>query len=212
MKKQLVVIFLIICLVFSSVGCSPTKSTDTSAKTEPIETVTQQSPAPTPTGDIDVDKGIFNVTLTIPAEIVGSDITQQKCDDVASEEGYKSATLNADGSVTYVMSKAQHKSIMDEVREDIKQELSDMVTSGDYPNFISIKPSDDFMKFTVIIKSEELNLVDSLSVLQLYVYGGMYNAFNGTPAENITVSFVNETSGKVIHEANSKNMNKEPKP
>ena len=208
MKKQLVVA-LIICLVFGSVGCSSTKPIDQPVKIEPIDTLTQQSPTPVPTGEqggIDVDKGIFNVTLTIPADFIGEDITQQKCDDVASEKGYKSVILNTDGSVRYVMSNAQHNSMMDELSESISKGLSDMVASGDYPNFVSIKPSDDFTKFTVTITSEELNLVDSISVLQLYIYGGMYNAFNGTPADNITVSFVNETSGKIIHEANSRDM------
>lgn len=40
----------------------------------------------------------------------------------------------------------------------------------------------------------------------LYTYGGMYNIFNGTEADNIHIDFVNESSGEVIDTADSKNM------
>jgi hypothetical protein len=134
-------------------------------------------------------------------------MTQQKCDELAEEKGFKSVTLNADGSVTYVMSKAQHNNMMDELRESIKQGLSGIIASGDYPNYVSIEPNDDYTKFVIVTKSDEVDFMESIGVLAFYMYGGMYNAFNGTPTENITVSFVNEASGQVIHEANSRDAN-----
>lgn len=58
-------------------------------------------------GDIDVDSGLFNVTLTVPADFIG-EVTQEQLDESAKGNGYKSATLNDDGSVTYIMTKVQH--------------------------------------------------------------------------------------------------------
>ncbi|MER2027079.1 MAG: hypothetical protein ABS874_07575 [Lachnospiraceae bacterium] len=47
---------------------------------------------------------------------------------------------------------------------------------------------------------------ESFSVLSFYIYGGMYNSFNGTPADNIHVDFINEASGEVIDSFDSENM------
>ena len=88
-------------------------------------------------GDVDVDKGLFNVTLTIPKDFVG-ETTQEKLDESVKEKGYKSATLNSDGSVTYVMTKAQHEEMLVGIRESIDKSLSEMVGSSDYPNITNV--------------------------------------------------------------------------
>ena len=159
-------------------------------------------------GDLEVDKGIFDVTLTIPKDFVG-DTTQAKLDDSANEKGYKSATLNPDGSVTYVITKAQHKEMMEGIKESVDAMLSDMATSGDYPNISKVLANDDYTNFTVTVKGEELSMMDSMSVLGIYMAGGMYAAFNGTTVDNIHVDFVNEATGEIISSANSEDMGKD---
>ena len=159
-------------------------------------------------GDVEVDKGVFDVTLYIPKDFAG-DTTQQELDESVKEKGYKSATLNSDGSVTYVMTKAQHKEMMDGITDSINQSLSEMVGSEDYPNFTDIKANDDFTSFTITTKSTELGLDESFSVINFYMYGGMYAIFNGTHADNLHVDFVNEATGEVIDSANSEDMGKD---
>ena len=159
-------------------------------------------------GDLDVDKGIFDVTLTIPKDFVG-DTTQEKLDQSAGEKGYKSATLNADGSITYVITRAQHKEMMDGIRESINNTLYEMSTSGDYPNICKVEANDDYTAFTVTVKGDEVSMMDSMSVLGLYMAGGMYAAFNGTTVDNIHVDFVSGSTGAVISSANSKDMGKD---
>ena len=99
-------------------------------------------------GDVDVDKGLFNVTLTIPKDFVG-DTTQEKLDESVKENGYKSATLNSDGSVTYVMTKAQHEEMLAGIRESLDQSLSEMIGSSDYPNITNVEHNDDYTSFTI---------------------------------------------------------------
>ena len=156
-------------------------------------------------GDVDVDKGIFDVTLTIPKDFVG-DTTQEKLDESVKEKGYKSATLNSDGSVTYVMTKAQHKEMMDGITESINNSLAEMAGSEDYPNITSVTANSDFTSFTITTKNAEPDMMESMSVLALYMYGGMYAIFNGETADNIHVDFVNADSGEVISSANSEDM------
>jgi hypothetical protein len=154
-------------------------------------------------GDVEVDSGIFNVTITIPADLVSEDTTQEALDETAKEQGYKSATLNEDGTVTYVMTKAQHKKSMDEMRQSINESLSDLVESGDYPDIVSITANDDFTEFSVVVSTEEVGISESIMSLALYMYGGIYNIYNGTTADNIHVEYINKTTGNVIDELNS---------
>lgn len=156
-------------------------------------------------GDVDVDKGLFNVTLTIPKDFVG-DTTQEKLDESAKEKGYKSATLNSDGSVTYVMTKAQHEEMLAGIRESIDQSLAEMVGSTDYPNITNVEANDNYTSFTITTKNAEPDLSESFSVMGLYMYGGMYGIFAGEEVDNIHVDFVNADSGEIISSANSEDM------
>ena len=156
-------------------------------------------------GDVEVDEGLFEVELLIPADFVGEK-TQEELDAIAAESGYKSITLNEDGSATYVMTKKQHKEMMDEMSVSLNESLTELIGSENYPNFTDIKANDDFTEFTITTKSVELDLNESFSVLAFYMYGGMYNAFNGTTVDNIHVEFINADSGEVISSADSANM------
>lgn len=54
--------------------------------------------------------------------------------------------------------------------------------------------------------SPGLNFAESFSVLAFYMYGGMYNVFNGSTADNIAVDFINEATGQIINSAISRDM------
>ena len=205
-------------LIMSACG-SETAPTET-PNTEPVQEVVDEIPEDEPEttepeestegdlseldalGDIEVDEGLFDVELTIPADYVG-ETTQEELDAIAAEDGYHSITLNEDGSATYVMTKKQHKAMMEEMTISINDSLAEMVGSENYPNFTDIKANDDFTEFTITTKSTELDMMESFSVLAFYMYGGMYNIFNGTPVDNVSVTFINADSGVVISTANS---------
>lgn len=156
-------------------------------------------------GRIDADRGIFNVTLTIPAEY-SEGITQESLDRDVQELGFKSATLNTDGSVTYVISKAQHAELIRRTEESIYEALESMKESPDYPSIKDIKTNDDFTLFTVTTTNSELSISESIAVLGLYMYGGMYKAFCGNHMGNIHVDFVNEQTGEIIDSFDSDNF------
>ena len=156
-------------------------------------------------GDVDVDKGLFNVTLTIPKDFVG-ETTQEKLDESVKEKGYKSATLNSDGSVTDVMTKAQHEEMLVGIRESIDKSLSEMIGSSDYPNITNVEHNDNYTSFTITTKNAEPDMSESFSVMALYMYGGMYGIFSGEEVDNVHVDFKNADSGEIISSANSEDM------
>lgn len=151
------------------------------------------------------DINLFSVELTIPADFLDSGTTQESLDAQAEENGWKSATLNADGSATYIMSKAQHKELMADLKQQIEEGLPDIISTGDFPNFVSVSANDNFTEFVITTKTDSLNFAESFSVLAFYMVGGMYNSFNGTPENNINVKYINEASGETIEEYNSIN-------
>lgn len=157
-------------------------------------------------GDVDVDSGLFNVTLTIPSDYVEEGTTQDQLDATAKEEGYKSATLNADGSVTYVITKAQHREMMDGISQGIDKSLSEMAGSEEYPTISRIEANSDYTEYKVYLNSEEVGFSESMATLGLYIFSGTYHVFNGTEPGNVNIQFLSESTGQVIQEANSNDM------
>lgn len=83
-----------------------------------------------------------------------------------------------------------------------------MSTSGDFPTITNVSANDDFTNFTVTVSADELGLAESMSVIGLYMYGGLYGIFSGQTPDNIHVDFVNADSGEVISSADSSEAGK----
>lgn len=228
MKKVLSAL-LALLLVFSlcacggspSAGGTTTTNTDTTA-TGNTETATTSSQEETPAsvneedaiddsawdeleslGRIETENGLFYVSITLPAEFVGSDITQESIDANAGEM-YTSGKLNDDGSVTYKMTKKQHKAMLDNIIQSIDEGLQEMVDSSDYA-FTKITHNDDFTVFDAYLSTEEVGFTEGFMAMGFYMYGGMYGLFSGHQTDNIAVNYYSP-SGNLISTANSSEM------
>ena len=197
MKKTIFfALSIIICL--SLVGCGGS-SNDTQHNIE-------EDSKSEETQSIEVDEGLLNVEITVPPDFLEEGTTQETLDETAKEEGIKSITLNDDGSATYIMSKSKHDEMMAGIRESIDESMAEMIDPETYPTFVEVTSNDDYTHFTVKLSSNEVGLSESISVLGFYMLGGLYNAFNGTPVDDVTVSFVNADTGDIIQEAHSSEM------
>lgn len=214
MKKRAIVLMLSTMFVLSSCGNNNTQQAEMLEMDNPVveeeasneeQENTSDNSELESSGKVEVDEGLFDVELTIPANFVGES-TQEELDALCEENGFKSIVLNDDGSATYTMTKNKHKEIMDEYRTDILNNLNDMIGSENYPNITNIETNDNFTEFTVTTKNTELDLAESFSFLTFYMAGGIYNAFSGEEIDNISVTFVNADNGEVITTANSSDM------
>lgn len=203
-KKHLIIAAAALALSLSACGSSAETSQTTAAKQSTEAESTTERDDLEAIGDVEVDQNLFDVVLTIPADYIG-ETTQEELEAEAAEGGYK-VVLNDDGSATYTMTKQQHKEMMDGIRDSINQSLNEMIGSEDYPNFTAIEANEDFTSFTVTTSASELSLTDGVSVIGFYMYGGLYNIFNGTPVDNIHVDFVNADSGEIISSSDSSEM------
>ena len=193
----------------SASSADSSAASDASQSGQSSAALQEEAPSSESTPDyrVETDRGLFDVTVTL-ASSYAEGITQEELDATVAEKGFKSATLNDDGSVTYVMTRDQHAQLMEETRASIERSLSEIPNSEDYPNVTAVEHSDDFTSFSVTTTSSELTFKETLMTLSLYIFGGMYSNFNGTPVDNIHVDFINADTGEVIQSADSRNLGK----
>lgn len=154
-------------------------------------------------GKIQTENGIFIATVTLPKDFVGDEITQEEIDAKAGDT-YISGKLNEDGSVTYKMTKKQHKAMLDSIVSSLESSFEKMVQSEDY-SFTSIKHNKDFTQFDVTVSTDELGLAESFATMMFYMAGGVYGVFSGKQPEKILVNYYN-ASGKLINTADSSKL------
>lgn len=177
--KKLFKLFTITCLILSLFGCGNKETKDDNS--------------------VQVDKEIFDVTITIPAswyEETDEEITQSKLDEQYKDSGFKSVTLNDDGSVTMVMSKSQHKELMEELKKSIDESITELVNDENC-SYTEVKYNNNLSVFDVTLSTNEANFYDSMACLTLYFSGAMYNIFNGTETKDILINLY-DVNGNLI--------------
>lgn len=214
MKKVLILFLIVVLTLLCLIGCGKKEEQASATPIQveridvlPTSSVGENSSDKTKEGidSISTDKNLFTVEITIPASYKEGETQESLDESIKDEEGIKSATLNADGSVTYVMTKSAHEKMLTEMSSEIKQSLVEF-TGADYPNISRIEANDNFSSYDVYTKSSELALEDSLLPLGLYMISGMYHSFSGETVDNIHVNYINEATGETFNTADSRDM------
>lgn len=154
-------------------------------------------------GKIEMENGVFFVSITVPADLVGEDVTQESIDADAGET-YTSGKLNEDGSVTYKMTKKQHRAMLDSMSTEIDKAIKEMVDSSEYA-FTEITHNDDFTSFDAKLNTSEVGMTEGFMAMAFYMYGGLYSVFSGKEVDDITVNYYGP-DGSLITSANSADM------
>jgi len=163
----------------------------------------QQQEKETDSEGINVDKGLFNVEVTLPASFFeGGDIDQSIAE--AEKEGIE-VTKNEDGSLTYKMSKTKHKEMMSEMKTSLLETIEDLKNGEDFASIKDVEYNKDFSEFTLWVdRNEYENSFDGFAVFGLGLSGAMYQLFDGANPENYNVRLVvkDEATKEIIGEAN----------
>ncbi|WP_053590890.1 hypothetical protein [Bacillus sp. FJAT-22090] len=195
MLKKLIAFLIVLVFIVSACGTNETsKEKETEKETEngKVEKAESQS--------VNVDKGLINVEVTLPATF----FEDQDINEViasAKEEGFDEATANEDGSVTYKMSKAKHKEMMDEIKTGILETVEETKNSEDYVSIKDITHNDTFSEFTLVVdKAAYENSFDGFAAFGLGMSGAYYQIFNGVSTEDykVQISIKDEASGEVF--------------
>lgn len=199
-------------IIFASGLALAACSSDSESETEPIEESGSAEDAMTDTpesedtesgGDsqgVSVDEGLFDVEVTIPAGFFEGEDPEQLAAE-AEEEGIEEATVNDDGSVTYKMSKAQHKEMMAELATSVEEAKTDILESGDFPSIQSIETSDNYDRFTVNVDRQAYeDSFDGFATITLGLVGSFYQLYDGADPDNyeVTLEMTDAETGEVF--------------
>jgi PBP1b-binding outer membrane lipoprotein LpoB len=142
--KKILSIFLAAMVIFL-VSCSGEKTNKENKEKE--KNKTQQ---------VNVDKGLLSVTITLPASMFEDQNVDQAIED-AKKEGI-TATKNSDGSVTYKMSKKKHKEMMQEMKTSVIKTIDDTKSGKDFPSIKDVTYNNDFSEFTLVVDKEHMKI------------------------------------------------------
>ena len=192
--KKLAVLLLALILVFSLSACG--KEKDPGA-VKPGEDV--QSSSKDEDKGIGADENLLTVDITIPAELLGEDATGELTEEQKSQ-GFKSAKLNEDGSMTLTISKANYKDFMKEYRKSIAEGLDSISTSGDYPSIKKLEYNDDFSKVTMTVdKASYEGSFDGFANLAIGMSGMIYQAFDvDIDQPRVEIDIKDEATGEIF--------------
>lgn len=192
-------VFLAACSS-SSDNTADKESTETQETKAASETEKEESESKEEGQAVDVEKGLLNVEVTLPASFFeGEDIDAAIAS--AKEEGVGEVIKNDDGSLTYKMSKDTHKEMMAEMKTGVEEYLVEMKTSEDFTSIKDVTGNKDYTEFKMIVdKAAYENSFDGFSSLGLGMMGMYYQVFDGTDAESakVEVTVEDEATGEVI--------------
>ncbi|MFC7063045.1 hypothetical protein [Halobacillus seohaensis] len=203
MKKFTILIFVLILSLLAACssdesGNDTTEEPSTSAEGENTEEKTENEKD----GEkVEVDKGLLNVEVTLPASMVeGQNMDQITAE--AKEQGVKEVTQNDNGSVTYKMSKSAHKEMLKETKKGVVESVEEVKNSGDYSSVQDITYNDNFTEFTMVVDQKKYeNSMDGFATMTLGMSGMMYQVFEGKGEDEYSVNItIENTSGEEFDE------------
>lgn len=194
MKKKLLA-FLLLSLLILAACSSKDDANEKDNNNKQEEKKTEE-----PGGAVAVDKGLLNVEVTIPASFLeGEDIDNVVAE--AREDGIKDVKKNDDGSVTYRMTKAKHKEMMEEMKANVTKYVDELINDDDFASIKDIEYNKDFSKFTLEVDKEAFeNSFDGFATLGLAMSGMFYQLFEGVDEGklNVTIETVDQSTGEVF--------------
>lgn len=119
----------------------------------------------------------------------------------ARAEGVGEVTVNGDGSLTYKMSKADHRELVAEMETGVLEAVEDITSSGDYPSISDVAYARDYSEFTMSVNRVEFEeSFDAFAGLGLGMVGSYYQLFAGTSANDleVIVHVADEATGEII--------------
>ncbi|MDD2371674.1 MAG: hypothetical protein PHQ32_06720 [Firmicutes bacterium] len=150
---------------------------------------------------IGVEEKIFSVDINIPASMYEDGEALENVNEIKGQEGVLDAVVNADGSVTMKVTKAQHAKMMEEMQSGILEYIEEIKTSTDFKSVVDLDYNKDFSKFTLEVRQNDFeNSFDGFVVLGLGMYGMLYQIYDGTPSDNaeVVIEVKSTETGKVF--------------
>lgn len=160
--------------------------------------VGESTPSPTPA--VQVDEGQQTIDITVQRSLVAGDTetTDDQIVQAAKDKGM-TAVVNPDGSVTYTMTRAQQKQMLDETKVNVQDSIAGFVNDPEN-SFTAVEVNDEMSQFTVKVDAARYSPLETLYGVVFYVSGGLYQQFAGVDSDavDVTVEYVDDATGEVL--------------
>lgn len=204
LKIKLLVLFCVFIVIFTGCGAETQKNGPGPADESNTQDAAEE-PASDNNNTISADKNLLTVDVTLPASFFENS-THEQIEAAAKENGIQKVKFNDDGSVTYTMSKAKHKELLDSLKSSVDESITEILNDKEaYPSFVSIKYNNDLTEFTVLCEKDKYKPLDAFAAMIFYIEGNFYQAFNGVDSSSLrtVVKFVDQATGEIIETGDS---------
>ena len=221
MKKKIVSLILSLCLCCSAAACGGNSD---SGKDQKRASVSESSPekddkesednaeaASDESAGISAEKNLFSVEVTLPSYFFEETDGLDWIDELDDDE-VKDITKNADGSMTFKMTKDSHKEFLSSTKETIDESIKEILEDKEnYPSFDSISYNEDLTVFDIKVDPAVYGGFEAFSAFAFCMYGNMYQALNAVPEGELktVVNMVNKDTGEVIESIDSTSLSEE---
>lgn len=188
MKRTLIALFLIVAIL--ACGCTPAPSAGGNSNGATTESTSAK---------IETDEKLLSVDIILPASLfAGEDMTKFDADAYASDQGFKSAKVNEDGSVTVTMTKAKHKELLKEMADSLDASFAEFVNGENTPYIKDITHNENFTAVTMKVDKEAYENAFDFTPLAIGLSVAMYQALIETEY-HVEISIVDAATGESIN-------------
>lgn len=191
-RKNLMIFTILSALIFC--GCSKHSSQGEQTASQ----IAESAPI------IQEVESLSDADILIPAVLVGDEISQP-----SEEEPSETEISTASNTKTISLTGEERTTIVNEISAEISANIQKILDDKDYyPNIISITPNSNCSEFTIALKDGVMNTYESMLVMSFYMIGNKYQIYSGIPTNEAktVVKYINATSGELISESDSTNL------
>jgi hypothetical protein len=137
--------------------------------------------------------------ITIPAGLVGDEVSEDKIVSVDSDSG----------DVTYALTGSERSDVVKGIISEIDDSINTILADDEYyPDVESISYNNDYSEFNIALKDGQANIYESMLSMSFYTIGNKYQIYYGTKAEDAftTVTYTNSSTGEVIATGDSSSL------
>lgn len=207
--KKIIAAAVSVCMILSLVACGG-GAASAGGTAGGTAASSQQGNSETDSGDsgIDVDKGLLTTTITLPASFFETFSDSDEpfdadayVQELKTTEYIIDAWANEDGSVAFTITRGDHERMMAGMRAQIEDVAS---AAENYPFVQKIETNNDCTEVKVYVTKEEYENGLNFFVLFSYeIQALMYQAFNGTPENNVVIEAIDAETDTVIEALDS---------
>lgn len=147
-----------------------------------------------------IDEDADEVHITLPESIVDPKIIGNLSDDDKAN-GFKSVTINSNGTATYTISQADYAAFMQQLAGKAKAYAD--IMPDEFKSVTNATVNDNMQEGTITVKraAYEKGMDATVAPLVLYAQVAFYQVFDGVPEEDIKmqIHLIDESTGEIFH-------------